>query len=303
MEPMPADAMHERESSSRSPPPTQAGTPKSADPSLQQTQLTLQRPTELPQAAPTVDARPRGSRPLPPSALTTSTVTQPEVENPFDEARAPISPLDPEPKTRNDRPSSRPKPGPDLAGEVKRLHAEPHEHQTKPRAEAAAGGPMVEVLAHPPPALHRLGAWTIDALVLAAVDAIIAMGVLALGRAPPLPSGLGVLDKLAVRVHDSGRLVAAIVVLALGLAAAYTTLFAVAWSGRTIGRRLFGLHLVDAHGSPPSPLRALARACCALLSFALFGTGFWLGLFSAKGRTLHDLLCSTFVVRLGPSRT
>ena len=92
-------------------------------------------------------------------------------------------------------------------------------------------------------------------------------------------------------------------VMALGLGTAYGTLFAVAWRGRTIGRRLFDLYLVDSQGAPPTPARAMARSFVALISFALFLGGFWMALFDPKGQTLHDKLCSTFVVRLGATRT
>ena len=129
------------------------------------------------------------------------------------------------------------------------------------------------------------------------------MVVLGAGGAPPLPEGVGLLDALAMQVAGAGRLVAAVAVLSAGIAAAYTTLFSVLASGRTPGRLVFGLHLVDKTGSAPSAPRALVRALCALLSAGLGGLGFWAGLFSAESRTLHDKLCSTFVVRLGPSRT
>jgi uncharacterized RDD family membrane protein YckC len=161
----------------------------------------------------------------------------------------------------------------------------------------------VEVIAHPASLWRRVLAFSVDAVVLGAVDAVIATGILVIGRAPALPEGLGTLDRFAMRVHDSGKLVAAIAVMSLGLAAAYTTLFAVAWSGRTLGRALTGVRLVDKRGGPPTPIRALIRAFFALVSFGFGLTGFWLALFDSRGQTLHDKLCSTFVVRLGPTRT
>ncbi|MBK7859083.1 MAG: RDD family protein [Archangiaceae bacterium] len=240
-------------------------------------------------SVPTVhDGRPLGARPSPPVPAS-GLVTQPELEAAFD----------PEPKTRNERTS--------LRGQPKTPSPEEVAPHTDPVAEAPprdeGSRPTVEVVARPASGFSRLGAYLIDAAVLLALDVALAVGVFTVGKAAPLPPGLGTLDQLAMRVHDSGPLVAAVAVLALGLAAAYTTLFAVAWSGRTLGRRLMGLHLVDARGTAPSPLRALARACLSLLSFALFGTGFWLGLLDRRGQALHDKLCSTFVVRLGPSRT
>ena len=86
--------------------------------------------------------------------------------------------------------------------------------------------------------------------------------------------------------------------LAAVLAFVYTTLFAVLWSGRTPGRRLMGIHLVDSTGQAPGPTRALIRAVLSLVSFGLFLSGFWLALFDRHGQTLHDKLTRTFVVKL-----
>jgi uncharacterized RDD family membrane protein YckC len=85
--------------------------------------------------------------------------------------------------------------------------------------------------------------------------------------------------------------------LALGvvLALVYTTYFGIL--GRTPGRMLAGLRLVDRTGFPPSPGRAAFRAVVSLFSFGFFLGGFWLALFDRRGQTLHDKLSSTFVVR------
>jgi uncharacterized RDD family membrane protein YckC len=89
---------------------------------------------------------------------------------------------------------------------------------------------------------------------------------------------------------------------ALALAAVfafvYTTLFAFLFHGRTVGRRLVGIHLVDGTGAAPGAGRALVRAGLSLVSFGLFLSGFWLALFDRHGQTLHDKLTRTFVVRL-----
>ena len=69
------------------------------------------------------------------------------------------------------------------------------------------------------------------------------------------------------------------------------------WNGRTLGRLLLGLRLVDTHGVAPAPGRAIVRAILASLSFVLFLGGFWMALFDRRGQTLHDKLTSTFVVQ------
>jgi uncharacterized RDD family membrane protein YckC len=81
------------------------------------------------------------------------------------------------------------------------------------------------------------------------------------------------------------------------IAIAYSAAFAVLMNGRTFGRLMAGIRLVDRTGLPPSPTRAVIRALLAGVSFALFLGGFWLALFDRRGQTLHDKLTSTFVVR------
>ncbi len=87
------------------------------------------------------------------------------------------------------------------------------------------------------------------------------------------------------------------VVLVLVLATVYCTVAAFLWNGRTLGRLLLGLRLVDTHGMAPTPGRAIFRALLAGLSFVLFLGGFWMALFDRRGQTLHDKLTSTFVVQ------
>jgi len=110
---------------------------------------------------------------------------------------------------------------------------------------------------------------------------------------------------LAVIGKPSLALLMSVAVPALGVvgfvAFVYTTLFAFLWKGRTPGRRLLGIQLVDSTGQAPGAVRALIRAGLSLASFGLFLSGFWLALFDRKGQTLHDKLTSTFVVRLRPA--
>ncbi len=323
MDPVTPDMINARRAeAARAAAPVQTSAPATPrpDPSLHQTQISSQhRGTTLPEPSP---AAPGGTR--------SPGVTQPSAPNPFLSKRAteppsgdkPMAPsLDDEPPTKNERPS-RPNAAAldieaDIVSEVKKLktgaelsavtqpgvpdepkHAVPLEVATQP-------GPvdLVEVIATPAPVGRRLGALLADALMLGVVDVVIALGVLAAGKAPPLPEDTGFLDAFAMRVSGAPKLVAAIAILSIGVAAAYATLFAVAWSGRTIGRRLFGLNLVDRRGAPPSPVRALVRALLAVFSFALGGMGFWWWLFDRRSQTLHDRICSTFVVRLKAGRS
>jgi uncharacterized RDD family membrane protein YckC len=142
-----------------------------------------------------------------------------------------------------------------------------------------------DVLAAPASLWRRLAAWLLDAALLGGV----VLGLLA-AAAQVIAGGLAV-EKLAV-VFVPGVLLAGL------LAFVYATLFAFVWGGRSPGRRLLGLHLVDDSGQAPSPIRALCRGALSLVSFGLFLSGFWIALFDRRGQTLHDKLCSTFVVQL-----
>lgn len=156
-----------------------------------------------------------------------------------------------------------------------------------PAFDAPAAAESGAVYAEPASLWRRAGAWLVDLLCIGGLVLgllLLASGVIGI-RDVPLAQQLGA-------VALPGALLAGI------LAFVYTSLFAMLWSGRTVGRRLLGIHLVDATGHAPAPARALVRAGLALGSFALFLAGFWLALFDRHGQTLHDKLTRTFVVRL-----
>lgn len=151
-----------------------------------------------------------------------------------------------------------------------------------PSSETSATG---DVLATPAPLWRRIAAWFVDMTTLGAV-----VGALLFGAAHLVGGGFTLAQLPAVALP--------VALLAVLLAFVYATLFAFIWRGRSPGRRLLGLHLVDGTGQPPSPTRALARGVLSLVSFLLFLSGFWLALFDRRGQTLHDKLSRTFVVRL-----
>ena len=143
------------------------------------------------------------------------------------------------------------------------------------------------VTAEPAALWRRMGAWLTDLLfvsVLVLIFLTIAMAVIA-------PKNVSAAQQL-IAIALPGAALAAV------LAFVYTTLFAFLWNGRTPGRRLMGIHLVDSSGHAPAPARALIRAMLSLVSFGLFLSGFWLALFDRHGQTLHDKLTRTFVVKL-----
>jgi uncharacterized RDD family membrane protein YckC len=72
----------------------------------------------------------------------------------------------------------------------------------------------------------------------------------------------------------------------------------VALAGRTFGMRLGGLQAVDARkASVPTTGQCARRAFVYMLSLATGGLGILYSLFDAEGRTAHDILSGTVVVR------
>src|SRR5215207_497115 len=93
------------------------------------------------------------------------------------------------------------------------------------------------------------------------------------------------------RVSSSMALIAALVMFL------YHTC-SVALAGRTPGMRLAGLHAVDARKAcVPTTGQCARRALAYMLSLATGGLGILYSLFDAEGRTVHDILSGTVVVR------
>ncbi len=113
----------------------------------------------------------------------------------------------------------------------------------------------------------------------------------------PGPARGGPLDVAAHLLHAWSPVLLPAAGVMVAVALVYTALFAMLWSGRTPGRFVSGIRLVDRRGAPPGPVRALLRAVLAQLSWALLLGGFWWGLFDRRGQTLHDKLTRTFVVQ------
>ncbi len=72
----------------------------------------------------------------------------------------------------------------------------------------------------------------------------------------------------------------------------------VALAGRTLGMSLCGLQAVDARKAcVPTTGQCMRRAIVYMLSLATLGLGILYSLFDAEGRTAHDILSGTVVVR------
>jgi uncharacterized RDD family membrane protein YckC len=72
----------------------------------------------------------------------------------------------------------------------------------------------------------------------------------------------------------------------------------VALAGRTLGMSLCGLHAVHAKtASVPTTGQCMRRALFYILSLATLGLGLLYSLFDAEGRTIHDILSGTVIVK------
>ncbi len=175
-------------------------------------------------------------------------------------------------------------PGPFVARELSEPLPAAQPKSVQPSSPAANSD---MVTAEPAALWRRVGAWLTDLLFVS----VMALSLLFVAMQVIAPKNLTPIQQLSAIAIPG-------VALAALLAFVYTTLFAFLWDGRTPGRRMMGIHLVDTTGHAPAPLRALVRAGLSLVSFGLFLSGFWLALFDRHGQTLHDKLTRTFVVKL-----
>jgi uncharacterized RDD family membrane protein YckC len=138
----------------------------------------------------------------------------------------------------------------------------------------------------------RCGALLIDYIVLALVMTFSTMIARLIGGGARMAGGtaenVGIVLTLILAVLD------------LGVLAGLT--------GRTIGKWTTGLRIERISGGPPGILRACLRHFIGYpLSLLPFGLGFLIVTVSSTGRSLHDLIAGTIVVRrnemvAGPTR-
>jgi uncharacterized RDD family membrane protein YckC len=165
-------------------------------------------------------------------------------------------------------------------------------------AVRSAAHPVNEVHARPASLWRRLLAFGVDTAAIASVAVLyLTLASTVTGLKKPDAGGLTALDALVSWMQALRSVLLPGTVLVLLLALVYCAISAFLWNGRTLGRRLLGLKLVDTHGLAPAPGRAVVRALLSTVSFGLFLGGFWMALFDRHGQTLHDKLTSTFVVQ------
>ncbi len=155
-----------------------------------------------------------------------------------------------------------------------------------------------EIHARPASLWRRLLSFSIDTAAIVGVATLyITLASSVAGVKAPSSQGLTALDSIAAWMHALKAVLLPGAILLVVLAAVYCAVAAFLWNGRTLGRLLLGLRLVDTHGVAPAPTRAIIRAMLSVVSFGLFLGGFWMALFDRRGQTLHDKLTSTFVIQ------
>lgn len=156
--------------------------------------------------------------------------------------------------------------------------------------------PEEEIHAEPGGAFAQVGAGIVDAVLLGLLFA----GYLAVAQAiagrVPASTETGV-DWLIERAVTWQGVLAPGAVLLGALWFVYGSLFH-ALGGRTLGKRIFGLTVVDRFGVPPRLARSAVRSLLSFFSAGLLFMGFVLVLFDARRQALHDKLSGTFVVHL-----
>jgi uncharacterized RDD family membrane protein YckC len=249
----------------------------------------------LPAPAP----RPAATAPpvsAPAPAARPPSVPAPSVLAPRPAAAAPVSPA-PVP-----RPPSLPAPRSDAAAVTDPVQRPlPAAPVSLPPAAAAstvqAGDAGVTVFrASPASLLKRTGAWIVDALLISLVLALYLKIAQSLMAHPPPPTSATGLDFLVNRVDAYQGVLKYGLLLGAMVGFVYSALFH-ALGGRTPGKRLFGIRLVDRSGRAPTLWRCVLRAGLSLLSFALLLLGFLYAGFDRRRQALHDKLTATFVVR------
>jgi uncharacterized RDD family membrane protein YckC len=153
-----------------------------------------------------------------------------------------------------------------------------------------------EIHAEPGGAFAQIGAGIVDAMVLGALFLAYLFVAQAIAGKLPATDETGI-DWLIDRAVTWRGVLAPGAVLLAALWFVYGSLFH-ALGGRTLGKRLFGLTVVDASGLPPRLVRSAGRSLLSFVSAGLLFMGFVLVVFDSRKQALHDKLARTFVVRL-----
>lgn len=143
---------------------------------------------------------------------------------------------------------------------------------------------------------HRLVAFLFDA-------AIVGIAALLLNRASigpfstlQLPElNLSWFDQIAEIILRHSKVLLPAIIANLCLCFAYVY-FHLVFLGRTPGKLLVGLRVIDSKGRRIGPIRAFIRTLAYIPSGLCFGMGFLWAAFDVERRGVHDLIAGTFVI-------
>lgn len=146
------------------------------------------------------------------------------------------------------------------------------------------------------PSIMRALAALVDLAFVLALCALATWLIVVSDPDPPPVRPWNVLDQVVDYLHDRpGR-----AALSAFAGASLAVLWQLVFLGRTPGRRLLRLNLVDATGRPPRPGRLLAWSVLRLLTCLPAGLGALWAILDPERRTLYDRLAGVWVER--PSR-
>ena len=139
----------------------------------------------------------------------------------------------------------------------------------------------------------RVGAYIIDGILLWIVQMLIGL-VMGMGIAGA--AGLGA-DETAL---TGASLTLTLISSVIGVAY-FVILESSTWQA-TLGKKAVGIIVVDEQGNRISWLRALGRYFAKILSAIILLIGFIMVAFTEKKQGLHDIICSTLVVKGQPGQ-
>jgi len=166
-----------------------------------------------------------------------------------------------------------------------------------PAAPAARGSDTDPLAFTAAPTWRRWLALTLDALPVVTVWLLCAFAIAgASGEPPPPTSPWNQLDQLVDFINARPLTVALSLMMLAALGFAWPLVAHLAW-GRTPGKRVLGLVVIDARGERPSRGRAAAWCALRVLGVALLGGGVLWAIADPERRTLYDRLAGVWVVR------
>jgi uncharacterized RDD family membrane protein YckC len=159
----------------------------------------------------------------------------------------------------------------------------PGDRSAPPPAVPPAGGPPPEALAG---FWRRLGAafidWLLVGVLAGAIGALFGIDTFT----PPPDQG----DGFRIQTNLTGPYILIELV--------YFTYFHATSAGQSIGNKILGIRVLDAHSGGPLPyVRAFARALMSNISALPCFLGFFWMLWDPRKRTWHDIVADSLVVR------